>query len=185
MILSQRILELLMRFSPPAIALSLALVTVSSVSHGQRPDAAVAPRSAALTQEGRALLNAQKFDEANDTLESALAVDPRNRPAYIELAKVAEKQGLPGKAVRFYREALQLEPNDLTALAGQGGAFVAKGALTKARENLARIKQLCIAACTEQTELAAVIERGAAVPVMSAQAVVPKPVVSDETPKKP
>ncbi len=174
-----------MRFSPPAIALSLALVTVSSVSHGQRPDAAIAPRSASLTEEAKALLSAQKFDEANNMLESALAVDPRNRPAYIALAKVAEKQGLPGKAVRFYREALQLEPNDLTALAGQGGAFVAKGALTKARENLARIKQLCIAACTEQTELAAVIERGAAVPVMSAEAVVPKPVVTDATPKKP
>ena len=95
------------------------------------------------------------------------------------LANVAEKQGLSGKAIRLYREALLLEPNDVVALAGQGGAMAAKGALTKARENLARVKQLCIANCPEESRLAAAIERGAAAPVMSAQAVQPKPVISD------
>ena len=171
-----------MRFSPPAIALSLALLTVASVSHSQRPDAQVEPRSVALTAEGVALASAQKYDDAINAFESALAVDPRNRTAFVQLAHVAQKQGLPGKAIRFYREALLIEPNDVGALAGQGDALIQKGAVAKARENLARIKQLCVATCAEQDKLAAAIARGPAVPVIAAQAVQPKPVVT-EAPK--
>jgi Tfp pilus assembly protein PilF len=174
-----------MRFSPPVLALSLAFFTVSSVSYSQKPDTLLLPRSVTLTAEGRALFAAGKYEEANDSLESALAVDPRNRPAFIALAKVAEKQGLPGKAIRFYREALLLEPNDIAALSGQGEAMVAKGALVKAKENLARITQLCIASCPEQTVLASAIQKGPAVPVLSAEAVTPKPVVSETSVKKP
>lgn len=168
-----------MRFSPPVLALSLALLTVASVSHGQKPDSKLQPQSVALMAEASRLSAAGKYDEAAGLLETALAVDPRNRGAFIALARVAEKQGLPGKAIRFYREALLIEPNDVVALSGQGEAMVAKGAITKAKENLARIKQLCVAACPEQLQLASAIERGSAAPVMSAQAVQPKPVVSD------
>lgn len=172
-----------MRFSPPALALSLALLTVASVSNGQRRDDDISPQSVALTSEGRAALNAGKLDLATDYLESALAVDPRNRPAFMALAKVAEKQELPGKAIRLYREALLLEPNDVAALAGQGEAMVQKGALEKARANLARIKQLCPTACAAQTQLAMAIDKGAATPVLSAQAVQIKPVVTQEPAK--
>ena len=168
-----------MRFSPPVLALSLALLTVASVSHGQKPDSKLQPRSVALMTEANALFAVGKYDEASDLLETALAVDPRNRGAFVALARVANKQGLPGKAIRFYREALLIEPNDVVALSGQGEAMVAKGAITKAKENLARVKQLCVAACPEQQQLAAAIEKGAAAPVMSAQAVQPKPVVSE------
>jgi Tfp pilus assembly protein PilF len=174
--------EKLMRFSPPAIALSLALLTVASVSYSQRPDAQVDPRSLALMNEGIGFANAQKYDDAVSALESALAVDPRNRQAFVQLGSVAQKQGLPGKAIRFYREALLIEPNDIAALAGQGDALVQKGAVAKARENLARIKQLCVTTCAEQDKLAAAIAKGPMVPVISAQAVQPKPVVT-EAPK--
>ena len=160
-----------MRFSPPVLALSLALLTVASVGHGQKPDSKVLPRSAALVAEANELIAAGKYDDAEGLLETALAVDPRNRMAFVALARVAGKQELPGKAIRFYREALLIEPNDVMALAGQGEAMVAKGAGTKARENLA---------CPEQQRLAFAIEKGgAASPVISAQAVQPKPVVSE------
>lgn len=179
-----KFVEKLMRFSPPAIALSLALLTVASVSHSQRPDAQIDARSLALMNEGVSFAGAQKYDEAINALESALAVDPRNRQAFIQLANVAQKQGLPGKAIRLYREALLIEPNDVQALAGQGDALVQKGAVAKARENLARIKQLCVTACAEQDRLAAVIAKGPNTPVISAQAVQPKPVVSEASPPK-
>lgn len=168
-----------MRFSPPVLALSLAFLTVASVSHGEKPDSKLQPLSVALVVEARQLSAMGKYDEAVGLLETALAVDPRNRGAFVALARVADKQGLPGKAIRLYREALLIEPNDLAALAGQGEAMVAKGAITKAKENLARIKQLCIAACPEQQQLAQAIEKGVIAPVMSAQAVQPKPVVTE------
>jgi Tfp pilus assembly protein PilF len=176
------LLETLMRLTPPALALAALLATVSSVSHGQRPDNQIDVRSMALMRAAQTDLDAGRFDAANDGFESALAVDPRNRQAFILLADVAKKQGLPGKAVRFYREALLIEPNDVIALAGQGEALVAKGALVKARENLARVKTLCVSTCPEQTTLAAAIERGNAGPAISAQAVTPRPVVTPTQP---
>lgn len=173
------VLEFIMRFSPPAIALSLALLTVASVGHGQRPDAQIAPRSAELANQGKALAAAGKLDEATDLLESALVVDPRNRAAFTALAGIADRQGLHGKAIRLYREALMIEPNDVVALSAQGEAMVQKGALAKARENLARIKQLCVGACREQDRLAMAIEKGATPAQISAQSVQVKPVVTE------
>lgn len=169
-----------MRFSPPVIIAALALASVSSVSHGERRDVSINPVSQTLFNDAETQIAAGKLIEATDLLETALAADPRNRAAYIGLARVAEKQGLHGKAIRFYREALLIEPNDLTALAGQGEALVQKGAIEKARENLARIKELCATACPPQEKLAAAIARGPAEKVMSAQAVQPKPEVSQQ-----
>lgn len=164
-----------MRFSPPAIAMSLALLTVSSVSYSKRPDAQLLPQSIALASEGSAFAAQLKLDEAVSSYEAALAVDPRNRGAFIALAKLAGAQGLPGKAIRLYREALLLEPNDIAALAGQGEAMAQKGAIAKARENLARVALLCSTSCTEQKALAVAIDKAVTMPVISAQSVQPKP----------
>jgi Tfp pilus assembly protein PilF len=174
----REILELVMRFTLPACGVALALLCVSSVSMGQRRDDDIDKRSAALVQEGKAKLDAGKFVEATDILETALAVDPRNRGAIVLLAKSAEGQGLPGKAIRLYREALLIEPNDVAVLAGQGAVLVKKGAFAKAQDNLARITKICATSCTEQVTLAKLIENGSKAPVVSAEAVQPKPVVT-------
>ncbi len=172
-----------MRFSPPAIAMGLTLLVVSSVGQGQRPDAAVDPVSAALTAEGKILLAAGKLGEATDALESALVADPKNRGAFIALAQAAQREGLSGKAIRYYREALLIEPNDVIALSGQGEAMATKGAIERARENLVRVEKLCIASCVEQTRLAAAIAKAATPAVMSAAAVTPKPTVTEKQSK--
>ncbi|MEY2927195.1 MAG: hypothetical protein RL367_1672 [Pseudomonadota bacterium] len=177
------VLETLMRFFLPAGAMALALLTVSSVGIGARRDDDIDKRSIAMTNQARALLTAGKLDEATDTLESALAVDPRNRAAFIALAQVAQKQGLPGKAIRFYREVLIIEPNDVVALAGQGSAMVEKGAITKAKDNLARIRQLCVTVCPEIASLNQQIALAEVKPVVSAEAITPKPVVSVAVPE--
>lgn len=178
-------LEKIMRFAAPAVALSLALATVSSVSFGKRiADDQINPLSMSLTKSAMADAAAGRLEQANDSLETALAVDPRNRAAYVELASVARKQGLPGKAIRLYREALLIEPNDIIALAGQGEALVQKGAVTRAKENLARIQKICMSACPEQTRLAGAIEKGSAQALVSAQAVAPTPSVSAADEKK-
>lgn len=170
MIAKGRNLETLMRFSSVAAAATLTLVAVSGTLYGQRPAAEIAPRSMALLNEGKAARAAGQLDRATDLFESALAVDPRNRAAFIALAGVAETQKLPGKAIRFYREALLLEPNDLTALAGQGEAMVQRGAVAKARENLGRINKLCTSGCPESQQLSAAIAKGPP-PTQAAQAV--------------
>jgi len=154
------LLEMLMRVSPVALVLSLTLLAVSSGVNGQKADDQINPRSLALLSEGQSALAAGKYEAANDALESALAVDPRNRNAFFTLGKVAQAQQLPGKAIRMYFEALALEPNDVNALAAQGEAMVQKGAVERARANLTRVRALCKTECAPAVQLAAAIAKG-------------------------
>lgn len=158
-----------MRFTPIALTLALAAATMASSGLGQRPDDQFDPRSVAMVEQARALSTAGRHDEAIDLLESALVVDPRNRGAYIALGRVAQAQRLPGKAIRLYGDALRLEPNDVGALAGQGEAFVQRGAVERARANLARIRTVCGQTCAQAQQLAGVIERGPPAEVLTAQ----------------
>jgi tetratricopeptide (TPR) repeat protein len=158
-----------MRFTPIALAAAIALATIASAGQGQRADDQIDPRSAALVQQAQAHSAAARYNEAIDLLETALAIDPRNRPAFIALARVAQAQRLPGKAIRFYAAALQIEPNDVDALAGQGEAYVQRGAVDRARANLVRVRALCNQSCAQATSLAAVIQRGPPPEVLSAQ----------------
>ena len=163
-----------MRITLVSAAAALALLSVSTSLYGQRADDQIDARSVALLERGKAAKAAGDLDGANGLIESALAVDPRNRAAYIALAEIARGQGLPGKAIRFYREALTLEPNDLAALRGQGEAMVQKGAVERAKENLARVKTLCGTSCADATQLSAAIAKGPPATV-TAQAVPPAP----------
>jgi len=148
-----------MRISLVSAAAALALLSVSTSLNAQRADDQIDARSVALLERGKAARAAGDLDAANGLIESALAVDPRNRAGYLVLAEIARTQGLPGKAIRFYREALTLEPNDQAALRGQGEAMVQKGAVERAKENLARLKTLC-GTCADATQLAAAIAKG-------------------------
>lgn len=160
-----------MRISSIAIAAALATVSISTSLQGQRPDNQIDARSMALLAQGKAARAAGNYDAATDALESAVVVDPRNRAAFVVLAEVAVARDLPGKAIRLYREALLLEPNDVVSLRGQGEALVKKGAVARARDNLAKIRTLCRTGCADATTLAAVIAKGP--PITTAQVVRP------------
>jgi tetratricopeptide (TPR) repeat protein len=162
-------METLMRLMPIALSAAIALGTMASAGHGQKPDDQIDPRSLELMAEAQAHHSAARYQEATDYLESALAVDPRNRRAYIGLARVAQSQKLPGKAIKFYGEALALEPNDVDALSGQGEAFVQRGAVERAKKNLERVRSLCKDQCAQATTLAAAIAKGPPPEVLTAQ----------------
>ena len=158
-----------MRLTPIVLTLAVAAATMASAGQSQRPDDQIDPRSSALVQQAQTQSAAGRLDEANDLLETALAVDPRNRAAYIALGHVAQAQHLPGKAVRYYADALRMEPNDVNALAGQGEAYVQRGAVERARRNLERVQSLCRQPCPQAQQLAAVIQRGPPAEVLAAQ----------------
>lgn len=119
----------------------------ASVAVGAARDDAVNPVAARWLTAGDAALAAKKPAAAIDAFEAALAVDPKNAAGFIGIARAYEAEALPGRAIRYYREALALQPNDLDALAGQGEALIARGATTRARVNLDRIKTLCKTEC--------------------------------------
>jgi tetratricopeptide (TPR) repeat protein len=128
---------------------------------GQRPDDQINPKSVELMHQGQALMSAGKLEDAENALETALAVDPRNRWAYVDIARVAEKQHLFGKAVLMTDKALLIEPNDPDAIAVQGEAMVEMGATARAQQNLAKLQQICGAkGCPQVSQLSAAISRG-------------------------
>ena len=149
-----------MKISVRFLALGAAAMMVASPVVGQRPDAQILPRSVEIQQQAHAQMAAGNLSEAADLLETALVVDPRNRSAFVDLARVAKQQKLFGKAIRLANEALQLEPNDLDAIAVQGEAMVELGAIPRAKENLAKLQKLCPGTCRQAIDLSNAITRG-------------------------
>jgi predicted Zn-dependent protease len=153
-------MEKIMQVSLRFLALGTVAMIVASPVVGQRPDNQILPRSLELQQQAEKELAAGKLMEAGDLLETAVAVDPRNRSAFVDLARVAKQQKLFGKSIRLANEALQLEPNDLDAIEVQGEAMVELGALPRAKENLAKLQKLCAASCRQVAQLSSAISRG-------------------------
>ena len=148
-----------MRFAPAAAALSLCLAisaSVISASAGDAPD----PRAAALVAQGQAALKAGETQAAIDAFEAALAVDPGYTAVFIDLAEASRQSGMQGKAIRYYREALERDPGNFAAMSGEGAALVEKGALEKAKRNLAKLQSLCGDNCPETVALQSTIARG-------------------------
>lgn len=141
-----------------ASAIALALATPSLAA--PRADDQILPKSVELMQQGRTLMAAGKYDDAESAIEAALAVDPRNRWAYTEAAKVSMKQKLYGKAIRLTSKALGMEPNDPDALAVQGEAMVELGAIARAQANLTKLKSVCARGCPQLAQLQGAIGRG-------------------------
>lgn len=166
-----------MRFSPPVIALSAVFLVASSASIGKKADHEIDPESMALVAEGAAAQKAGQLDDALGWFETALAVDPRNRAAFVGMAEVSAQRGLKGKAISFYKSALDIEPNDIAVIAAQGELMASKGAMDAAKKNLARLQILCRTKCSESDKLAAAIDRAANKEALQASAVEIKPTV--------
>jgi tetratricopeptide (TPR) repeat protein len=170
--------ELLMRFYPAALALSLAAALTASAGLSASPER-LDPVAASLLAQGRAEMAAGRLDAALDAFEAALVVQPGSAPVLLQLAEVTRAQGMQGKAIRYYRVALEADPRNLSAISGEGIAMVEKGAVEKARRNLTRLEGLCGKDCEATRQLAAAIARGPSPRMVSAEAVKPQPVVSE------
>lgn len=145
---------------PLILPACLSLAMTATMAAAAIRDDQLKPASVTLAAAGQAALSGGKAQDAIDSFEAALAVDPRNVAAFRGIASAYEQLGLPGKAVKYYREALALNPSDIAALEGQGRALVARGATARAQINLARIKALCKADCSAATRLEGVIAKG-------------------------
>ena len=152
-----------MRLLPHVLVIGLAGLALAGPVTGQRADDQILPKSVELQRQGKTALATGKLDQAEDLLETALAVDPRNRWAFVDLARVAEKQQLHGKAIRMTNRALQLDPNDADAIAVQGEAMVELGAVARAQQNLQKLRTLCPNGCAQLSSLQMAITRGPSV----------------------
>lgn len=161
-----------MRLTPLTIAVGVSALCLSTI--GSTRERAVAPDSVAWTQRGDAALAIGQADAAADAYETAAAISPTNARAFVGLATAAMALDLPGKAIRFYREALAQDDASRDALAGIGLAFATKGATSQAEASLARLDAVCGGGeCPGRTELVAALEKG----TVTAAALTAEPVV--------
>lgn len=167
-----------MRISTLALAAGCILASHAVPSTAQRPDSAIEPLSLELAKSAVDAQGHGDLDAAVGYFESALAVDPRNRSAFVGLAQIARAQGLPGKAIGFYREALLIDPRDVVALAGQGEALVEKGAIELAKAKLGDLRRHCQDKCPQIASLELAISKGEARKTVSAEAIIPRPAVT-------
>lgn len=167
-----------MRYTPAALALSLLAGVTSSVGWSA-PTAPIDPRAAALERQGQTALVAGDANGATDAFEAALAVQPGHPLIVLDLAEAARRQGMQGKALRYYRDVLDIDPQNVAALAGEGAALAEKGAMEKARRNLARLEGMCGSNCTATRLVAEAIARGPAQRVVSAEELKPKASVTN------
>ena len=63
-----------MRLTPIALSVAIALATMASAGHGQRPDAQINPQSLALLQQGEALTASGQYDAAIDAQAPATKI---------------------------------------------------------------------------------------------------------------
>lgn len=166
-----------MRFAPVSLALSLVLAISASVGHSA-PGEVLDPRAAALEAQGRAALGAGDVNQAIDAFEAALAVQPGSGRITLDLAEAARQQGMQGKALHYYRRVLSNDPRNIDALAGEGEALAEKGALDKAKANLAKLATLCGPGCSAIERVNAAIAKGPTAKVVSAADVATKADIS-------
>ncbi len=167
-----------MRYYSAALALSLLAGVSASVGHSA-PSRPVDSRVAALLAQGRGELDAGRIDAAIDVYEAALTIQPGEVAVLLELAAATRRQGMQGKALHYYRLALANEPQNMTAISGEGIALVEKGAVDRARRNLVRLRGLCGENCEATRSLSAALAKGPAPHMVSADTIKPEPVITE------
>lgn len=93
---------------------------------------------------------ALRTDDAETALtlyERALVANPANVQALIGLGKTHEIMGRVGRGLKYYRQALTVDPNALVALEAQAVAFLKRDMIDRAEANRARLARLCAAGC--------------------------------------
>jgi len=100
-----------------------------------------------LVFEANVALKAEKIDDARLLFERALVAYPANTKALLGLGKTHEAKGQVGRGLKYYRQALEIEPNDAGALEIQALAFLKREMLDRADANRAKLARLCPKGC--------------------------------------
>src|SRR5205085_2733185 len=84
-------MERLMQSFIRSLLIGAAGLALAAPAVSQRADDQLLPKSAELQHQAREAAAAVKFEPAEDLLETALAVDPRNRGAFVDIARGADR----------------------------------------------------------------------------------------------
>ncbi|WP_417463805.1 tetratricopeptide repeat protein [Kordiimonas sp.] len=145
-----------MRIQKLLVAAALASV-VASPSFAQTAEK-YQELSEQLVAEASGAMTSEQAKEAQALYERALVANPANIDALIGLGKAHEAQGRVGSGLKYYRKALELEPNDKNALEYQALAFLKRNLRARAESNRDKLASLCTDGCKELEAVASAIE---------------------------
>jgi Tfp pilus assembly protein PilF len=126
-------------------AFSLALAAPGPAGADQRSELAM--------NAGVRAIQAQDWKAAVSRLESAIVFDPGNADAFERLGYAHQQLGNPDKALKYYRIALEIEPNHAAALSRRGMALLSAGNVEEAKADLQRLSRRCGTGCAPHDEL--------------------------------
>ena len=102
---------------------------------------------------GERAIVAGSWDEAVKALTSAGLRDARNADIQNYLGYAYRRQRQLDLAMRYYQQALVLNPRHRSAHEHLGEAYLTQGDLAKAREHLMALEQICLIGCDEYDDL--------------------------------
>ncbi|WP_286831123.1 MULTISPECIES: tetratricopeptide repeat protein [Kordiimonas] len=111
-----------------------------------------------LVAQATVALHAEKPGDARLLFERALVADPANVAALVGLGQTAEAQGLTGRGLKYYRRALEIEPNHKVALEAQALAFLKRDMADRAEGNRDKLARLCMNGCEALTSVTSALE---------------------------
>jgi Tfp pilus assembly protein PilF len=146
-----------------AMTLGLSLPLPTFAANAATPPTGTSGTSQVLFERGRKALDAQDFKAAVTEFERALVADPSSGRTYTWLGVAHARLGNQARAKKYFRSALDIDPNDLDALQALGRVYAESGDLAKAQESLDKIAKLC-GECAQQKTLVADIAKAKANP---------------------
>ena len=99
-------------------------------------------------------VEARDYNKAVDLLTDVLSEQPKNADALNYMGFSQRKLGDYTSAVHYYKQALAVDPDHRGANEYLGEAYLEMHQLAKAETHLARLRQVCGAACEEYRDLA-------------------------------
>lgn len=146
------------RISPLLLGLAVGLMMLSPVGPAHAGPPSAKNTVQVLSERGRKAMEARDYKTAITEFERALVADPANGQTYTLLAVSHARLGNDVKAKKYFRTALDIDPNNLDALQYQGQLYAGAGDLTKAQENADKLAKVC-GECAQQKGLVAEIAR--------------------------
>jgi len=108
----------------------------------------------------RAKIDAKDFPGAISDLNVLVSQGVQHPDVYNLLGYSLRKTGDIKNALTYYQKALDFDPDHKGALEYMGELYVEIGDIAKAKENLARLAQICPAGCEERADLERAIAKG-------------------------
>jgi len=134
------------------IAASVALASPSTANEKYRDAARQLEREAAVA------LDAARIEEALTLYERALVANPANVQVLIGLGRTHEALGRVGRGLKYYRQALAVDPNALPALEAQAVAFLKRDLVERSEANREKLARLCPTGCDQLESVETALE---------------------------